>query len=478
MTDTAPPAKPAWLQGLFAPLVTPFTQTGDVDERALRALVDRLLPHVDGLVPASSTGEFVHLDGDERRRVIDVTLDAAAGRVPVLAGTGCTSTRDTLALTRTARDAGATGALVVSPFYLRPTFNEVYEHFEALGEAGLPVVLYNIPQCSGTHLKWWTAEGLAALDHVVGIKDSSGDVGFLMALFEKLGDGTAVLCGHDEIVLPALAAGADGAILASANLIPDVWQEIRAAVLRGDLAGARARQAEAQKLARIVTRKGPCQAVKEGLRMQGLEVGDSRHPIMPGGAFAREDREELRIQLETLGKAPPPGEQLPALRDEELVLRAGEALSGPPFFELAHIDLVVGLRDGPVGRAIDRALDEPRPGHELRVVHERPRSLLVPTVSVRSARQRTHVYEDALRGVVAAVEASVADGTLPAGRVDDLALIANVFVHPAAANRRRIELNNQKAMRAALRKAMEDRPTRAELIHEKESARHPFRHAP
>lgn len=471
-------AKPDWLRGILPALVTPFTPEGELDEDALRALLRRLLPHVDGVVPGGTTGEFTSLSDAERRRVIEVTLEEAGGRVPVVAGTGCASTRDTVALTRFAKEAGAEAALVVSPFYLRPTFAELYEHYETVDAVGLPILLYNIPQCTGSHLRWWTAEGLAHLENVVGIKDSSGDVGFGMALFEKVGDRMAILCGHDEIVLAALAAGADGAILASANLIPEAWREVEAAVRRGDLAAARARQAEVQKVARIVVRKGPCQAVKEGLRMQGLEVGDSRHPMMPGDAFEREDREELRLQLEALGTAEPPAACLPALGDGDLVLRAGEGLAGPPFTELAHTDLLIGLRDGPVGRAIERALDEPRPGHELRIVCERPRTLLVPTVTVRSDRQAAQVYEDALRGVVAAVEASVEDGTLPEGRLDELAMIANVFVHPAAANRKRIELNNQKAMRAAIRKAILEQPTREELLAEKEAARHPFRHAP
>jgi 4-hydroxy-tetrahydrodipicolinate synthase len=466
--------KPDWLRGIFPALVTPFTRDDRVDEEALRAVIRRVLPHVDGVVPVGTTGEFVHLSEAEKRRVIDVTLDEVAGKVPVVAGTGCASTRDTISLTRYAADAGAAGALVVAPFYLKPTFNEVYEHFEAVDRVGIPVVAYNIPQCAGTHFKWWTAEGIAHLDHVVGIKDSSGDVPFMMALFEKVGDRIRIFCGHDEIVGAALAAGADGAILASANLIPDIWREIYDAVQRGDLAAARARQAEVQKLARIVARKGPHQAAKEGLRMLGLDVGDGRRPTMPGGVFAREDREELRIQLERLGKA----KTRAGSAELDFTLRAGEALSGPPSFELAHIDLLLGRRDGPVGRAMERALREPRPEHELRIVHEHPRTLLVPTVTVRTDRQVQHVYEDATRGVERAIEASVEDGTLPAGLLGELAMIANVFVHPAAANRTRIAFNNEKAMRAAIRKAVAAEPTVSELIAEKEAARHPFRYAP
>jgi len=469
--------KPDWFKGIFPALVTPFTEDDQVDEEAFRALIRHLLPDVNGVVPVGTTGEFVYLTEAEKRLVIDIAVDEVGGRAPVVAGTGCASTRDTVALTRYAKEAGATAALVVAPFYLKPTFNEVYEHYQAVNEIGLPIILYNIPQCAGTHYKWWTAEGMAYLDNVVGIKDSSGDMPFLMALFEKVKGKIGIFCGHDEIVMAALAAGADGAILASANLIPDLWQKIYAAVKEGDLATAQDWQARIQKLVRIVVRKGSTQAVKEGLRMMGLDMGDSRHPIMPGGAFEREDREELRIQLENLGKIQIQSSKR-KIQIEDFTLRVGEGFSGPPFFELAHVDLLLGVREGPVGRAIARALGEPRPLHELRVINERPRTLLVPTVTVRTEKQAGHVYDDAASGINLAIAASIEDGSLPQERLDDLAMIANVFVHPAAANRKRIEFNNYKAMRHAIRKAIEGRPTLEELLNEKEAARHPFRYAP
>ena len=257
---------------------------------------------------------------------------------------------------------------------------------------------------------------------------------------------------------------------------------------------AQAWQAKIQKLVRIFSRCGPTQAIKEGLQMMGLPMSDSRHPIMPGGAFRREDREELRIQLENLGKIPrvprefdiggrvytsdfPAIPRTPA-RFEDFTMKVGEGFAGPPFQEVAHIDLLLGLKDGPVGRAMERALAESRPGHELRVICERPRTLLVPTVTVRTKKQRRHVYEEAARGVNLAIEHEVAAGVLPQDALDDLCMIANVFVHPAAAIRTRVAFNNYKAMRHAIRKALENRPQLDELLNEKESARHPFRYAP
>jgi 4-hydroxy-tetrahydrodipicolinate synthase len=494
--------KPDWLKGIMPALVTPFTPEEDVDEDGMRRLIRHVLPHVDAMVPVGTTGEFVYLSDDEKRLLIDITIDEVGGQVPVIVGTGCTNTRDTVALTEYARDAGAAAALVVAPFYLKPTYNEVYEHYEAVSKVGLPIILYNIPQCSGTHYRWWTAEGMAYLDNVVGIKDSSGDVPFLAALFEKVKGQIAIICGHDEIVMAALGAGADGAILASANLIPDIWQEIYTHVTEGRILEAQERQRDIQRLVRIVVRCGSTQAVKEGLRMMGVQVGDSRHPIMPGGAFRREDREELRLQLEELGKIPPRrmdyeltgGKKIETAvaatpqtpkSVTDFTMLVGEGYAGPPDFEIAHVDLLVGLKDGPVGMVLEEALSRPEPEDpsgkdltELKIIFDRPRTLLVPTVTVRTKKQARHIYDNAVEGIVMAIQSSLRDGFLPEGALDDLVMIVNAFVHPSAANRRRITINNYKAMRSALRKAIEGRPTVDEMLHEKEAARHPLRYAP
>lgn len=494
--------KPDWLKGIMPALVTPFTREEEIDEEAMRRLIRHVLPHVNAVVPVGTTGEFVYLSEGEKRRLIDITIDEVAGECPVIAGTGCANTRDTVALTQYAQEAGAAAALVVAPFYLKPAFNEVYEHYEAVSKVGMPIILYNIPQTAGTHYRWWTAEGMAHLENVVGIKDSSADVPFLMALFEKVKGQIAIICGHDEIVMAALGAGADGAILATANLIPDIWQEIYTHTKEDRIEEAQERQRDIQRLVRIVARCGSTQAVKEGLRMMGIDVGDSRHPIMPGGAFRREDQEELRLQLEELGKIPPrpirydlaqgntvesavpaTGSTPEAVAD--LTMLVGEAYAGPPDFEIAHVDLLIGHKDGPVGAALEEALSRPRNEDssgkdltELKIIFERPRTLLVPTVTVRTKKQARHIYDDALEGFLMALESSLADGFLPEAALDDLVLIVNAFVHPSAANRRRITINNYKALRAAIRKAIEGRPTVDELLREKEAARHPLRYAP
>jgi 4-hydroxy-tetrahydrodipicolinate synthase len=487
--------KTDWFKGIFPALATPFSQDDTLDEAAYRELIRFVLPHVNGVVPGGTTGEFSYMTIEERKRAIEVCLDEVAGRVPVVAGTGCTSTRETVALTAWAKDAGATSALIVAPYFLKPSFNEVYDHFRAVDQVGLPIVLYNIPQCAGTHFKWWTAEGMALdFDNTIGIKDSSGDIPFLEAMFEKVRGRVAIFVGHDEVVQAALAAGADGAILASGNLIPDVWQRVYHATLAGDLATAQEWQQKVQKLVRIVVRCSSTQAVKEGLRMMGLPIGDSRHPVMPGGGFKREDYGELRLQLEMLGKLPPTkimydlGErqvetQVPSTPQTPhtisgFTLKVGEGFAGPPFQELAHVDLLLGLKDGPVGRAIERSMVGWGEERGLRVINERPRTLLVPTVTIRTAKQHRLFYAHAAEGVNLAIRLSVEDGFLPESILGDVVLIVNAFVHPAASIAKRVELNNYKATRHAIRKALEGRPTVEELINEKAAARHPFRYAP
>jgi 4-hydroxy-tetrahydrodipicolinate synthase len=487
--------KTDWFKGIFPALVTPFDTADQVDEVAYRELIQFVLPHVNGVVPCGTTGEFSYMTADEKKRAIEICLDEVAGRVPVIAGTGAMSTRETVALTAWAKEAGAAAALVVAPYFLKPNYNEVYDHFKAVNDVGLPIILYNIPQTAGTHFRWWTAEGMALdFDNAIGIKDSSGDIPFLEAMFEKVKGSVGIFVGHDEVVQAALAAGADGAILASGNLIPDIWQKIYQATLAGDLATAQEWQQKVQKLVRIVVRCSATQAVKEGLRMMGLRMSDSRHPIMQGGGFKREDYEELRLQLEALGKIPPrtitydlgmrklettvPATAYTPDRVDGWVLKVGEGFAGPPSEEVAHVDLLMGLKDGPVGKAIDRSMSQWGEERGLKIIRERPLTLLVPTVTLRTRKARRLFYDSAVDGINLALQADIDAGFLPEAMLDDVVLIVNAFVHPSASIAKRVEFNNYKAVRQAVRKAIEGRPTMGELVNEKVSARHPFRYAP
>jgi len=488
-------------KGILPALVTPFTEDGkQVNEEALRSLVSRCMElGVSGVVPCGTTGEFINMTVEEKKKAIDIVVDQVNGKVKVVAGTGASGTDQALEMTRYAKDAGADAALVVTPFYLKPTDRGIYEHFDTIaGQVDLPIILYNIPQCTGLALPWQMVEDLAQIPNVVGVKDSSGQLSFILAVLEKVRDRINVLCGHDEIVVGALAAGCSGAILASANVIPDVWVSVYDAVQKGDLKTAREWQYRVQKIARIIAKSGPV-GTKEALNMMGLKVGSVRLPLSVGGELTYEEREELRLDLEKIGKITPKlvkfevaekrleerfmavGVTPEVIRDFKL--RVGEALAGKDA-EVAHIDLLIGEKAGPLGEAYARAKAAPAAGHEpLLAILEpnlmvKPVTVIVPTVTIRSMRQASLVYGPAQAAVAKAVADSVADGTIPKAAVDDLLIIASVFVHPSAVDRQRVYINNYKAMRHAVRKAVEGRPTVDEVLENKDRSKHPFKYTP
>jgi 4-hydroxy-tetrahydrodipicolinate synthase len=488
-------------EGILPALVTPFTDDGKtVDEERLRALVNRCIElGVHGVVPCGTTGEFVNLTTDEKKRVIKVVVDEVNGRVPVVAGTGASGTDQALEMTKYAKDVGADAALIVTPFYLKPTDRGIYEHYDTIAsQVDLPIILYNIPQCTGLPLPWQMVEDLAQIPNIVGVKDSSGQLSFILAVLEKVRDKINVLCGHDEVVVAALAAGCSGAILASANVIGDVWVQIYNHIKNGELQKARELQYKVQKIARIIAGSGAV-GTKEALNMMKIKVGPVRKPLSVGGELTYEAREELRLDLEKIGKITPKPikfeiaekpieERFMAINvTPEIIrdfkLRVGEALAGQGA-EVAHIDLLIGKKDGPLGEAFAKAKATPTSGHEpLLAILEpnlsvKPVTLIVPTVTITSMRQASMVYGPAQTAVAKAVIDSVADGTIPKEAAEDLIIIANVFVHPTAVDRQRVYINNYKAMRHAIRKTMEGRPTIDELIENKDRSKHPFKYTP
>ncbi len=488
-------------EGIMPALVTPFSEDGKkVDEEQMRRLINHCMDlGVHGVVPCGTTGEFVNMTIKERKRVIDITVDEVNGRVSVVAGTGASGTDQALEMANYAKDAGADAALIVTPYYLKPTNRGIYQHyFTIASKVDLPLILYNIPQCTGLSLPWQMVEDLAQVPNIVGLKDSSGQINFMLAVLEKVRDKINVMCGHDEVVVAALAAGASGAILASANFIADVWVEISEYVQKGDLPKARELQFKVQKIARITAGSGAV-ATKEALNMIGIKVGPVRLPLSVGGELSYEAREELRLDLEKIGKIKAKvvrfeveektlEERFRAVHiTPEVIrgfkLRVGEALAGDGA-EVSHIDLMIGVKDGPVGEAYARAKANPTPGHEPLVailepnIQVKPVTLMVPTVTIKNMRQASMIYGPAQAAVAKAVADSLSDGSIPKGAAEDLLIIANIFVHPSALDRHRVYINNYKAMRHALRKAIEGRPLADEILENKDRSKHPFKYTP
>ncbi|MFX1474595.1 MAG: formaldehyde-activating enzyme, partial [Promethearchaeota archaeon] len=262
---------------------------------------------------------------------------------------------------------------------------------------------------------------------------------------------------------------------------------------------AAALQLKVQKLARLIVASGGA-GVKAGLKMMGIRVGKPRLPLTFGGVLTYENREEIRIELEKLGKVKPEDVQFQVAHEKPLTsrfgvfgftpnhirefsLKVGEGLAGSGA-EVAHVDLMIGRKDGPVGYAFAQAKAAPKERMEpLLAILEpnllvKPETLLVPTVANHSMHQASLFGGPAQTGCAKAVVDSVAEGFIPESAVDKLVIIANVFVHPAAVDRRRLVINNYKAMRHAIRRAIEGRPTIKQLISDKEYAKHPFRWEP
>lgn len=488
-------------EGILPALVTPFTDDRkSIDEDRLRALVNHCLElGVHGVVPCGTTGEFVNLTSEEKKYVIKIVVDEVNGRVPVVAGTGASGTREAVEMTKYAKDVGATAALIVTPYYMKPADRGIYEHYQTIAsEVDLPLILYNIPQCTGLELPWQMVEDLAQIPNIVGVKDSSGQLKFILAILEKVRDKVNVLCGHDEVVVAGLAVGCSGAILASANVIPDVWIQIYNHVNNNEMQQARELQYKVQKIARIIAGSGAV-GTKEALNMMKVKVGPVRKPLSFGGELTYEAKEELRLDLEKIGKIKPKTVTFEITEkpiEERFMsidvtpdtirgfnLRVGEALAGGGA-DVAHIDLLIGTKNGPLAEAFAKAKATPTPGHEpLLAILEpnlavKPTTLIVPTVTITGMRQASMIYGPAQTAIAKAVIDSVADGTIPRQAVEDLVIIANVFVHPTAIDRQRVYINNYKAMRHAIRKSVEGRPSVDELLANKERSKHPFKYTP
>jgi 4-hydroxy-tetrahydrodipicolinate synthase len=272
----------AMFEGVHTALVTPF-RDGALDEAALRELVERqIAAGVDGLVPCGSTGESATLSPAEHCRVVEVVVEAAAGRVPVLAGTGSNSTREAIELTLHAKRAGAAGALLISPYYIKPTQEGIVAHYTAIArEADFPLLAYNIPGRTASNILPATLARLAKLEQVVGVKEACGDLGQIAEVIARCPDDFAVLSGDDVLTLPLMAIGGRGVICTSSNVAPAEMVELVAAARRGDWTRARSLHYQLLPLFGALFCETNPIPVKAAVAMQGLCGEEIRLPLTP-----------------------------------------------------------------------------------------------------------------------------------------------------------------------------------------------------
>lgn len=290
------------LRGIIPPAVTPMTADHELDLPGLRAHIDWLLGHgVHGIFVLGTTGEFYALDEAEKQAVVAVAVEHCRGRAPVFAGTGAVTTREAVRLTKLAEREGAAGVSVITPYFLKPTQAELYDHFRAVAEStALPVVLYSNPgPCGGLAVEPDTAARLARLPNVAGIKDSSGDLQNTIELLRSTPRETfAVLVGRDTLILAGLQAGAAGAIPASCNIAPDLCVGIYEAFTKGDAAAAQAFQSRLHPIRMAMSLGTGNGAIKEAMVLQGRSCGPNRSPI---GPLSDDKKARLRAILEKAG---------------------------------------------------------------------------------------------------------------------------------------------------------------------------------
>lgn len=270
------------LHGCLTALITPF-RDGQIDEPALRALVDRQIAgDVDGLVPCGTTGEAPALSAREWEQVVAVAVETAAGRVPILAGTGSNSTAASIERTRRARELGADGALVVTPYYNRPTQEGLYRHFAAIAEAvDLPLVLYNVPGRTGVNLLPETVVRLADIPAIVGVKEASGSLDQASQIVNEAPAGFVVLSGDDSLTLPIASVGGRGIISVVSNIAPEAVSALTATCLAGDFAAARAMHLAMFDLCRAMFVETNPVPVKAAAAMLGFCTPEVRLPLAP-----------------------------------------------------------------------------------------------------------------------------------------------------------------------------------------------------
>jgi 4-hydroxy-tetrahydrodipicolinate synthase len=228
-------------KGAMVAIVTPF-KNGQVDEKALRELIEfQIANGTDGIVPCGTTGESATLSHEEHDRVIEITIDAVKKRVPVIAGTGSNSTAEALRLTKHAYEAGADGALIVCPYYNRPTQEGLYQHFKTIAESvPISVIPYNIPSRTGVNLMPEMVAKLAKIKNIVGIKEASGSIKQMSDVINLCGDDFAVLSGDDIFTLPLMVMGGAGVISVISNVAPVDMAGLVDAFAAGDMARAKA----------------------------------------------------------------------------------------------------------------------------------------------------------------------------------------------------------------------------------------------
>lgn len=286
--------------GIIPAMVTPVTVEDELNEIALRKLTDYLIDGgVHGVFAIGSQGEFWGFSAEEKQRVWEVVVDQTAKRVPVYAGTAAETTREAIQLTQLAQKSGVDAVSVLTPYFISPNEDELFDHYRAIAEAtSLSIVLYSNPARTGVGISPGLIARLAEIENIVGIKDSSGDIQLTLQYIQKTPDDFAVLMGRDTLIYVGLLIGAKGAIAATGNVVPNLVAQIYDRFIAGDSQGSKEAQ-EALAPLRLAFAWGTFPVViKEALDLIGMQAGPARAPV---GPMSSDQRERLRQVLKDMG---------------------------------------------------------------------------------------------------------------------------------------------------------------------------------
>jgi 4-hydroxy-tetrahydrodipicolinate synthase len=285
--------------GCMTALITPFAG-GDVDHRALADLIEaQIAGGVHGVVPCGSTGEAATLTHDEHIAIVREVVRLVRGRVRVIAGTGSNSTAEAIRLTRAAEEAGADGALLISPYYNKPTQEGIYRHYAAVAEATrLPLIVYNIPGRTSSNISAETMGRLSRIPSVVGVKEASGSLAHVLEVIQASGPDFAVYSGDDILTLPIMAVGGKGVIAVTANLVPRDFATLAEALLAGDLERGRTLMRRLLPLVQATSLEVNPLPVKTALAMMGRCAEEFRLPLTCMSAPARAKLEKVLREYE------------------------------------------------------------------------------------------------------------------------------------------------------------------------------------
>ncbi len=285
-------------QGSIVALVTPF-KDGKIDEEKLRNLVEFQISNgTDGIVPCGTTGESATLSHEEHCRVIEIVIDQVNKRIPVIAGAGSNSTKETLFLTEHAKKVGADGVLLITPYYNKPTQEGLYQHFKYVAEnIDIPQVLYNVPSRTGVNMLPETVIRLSHIKNIVGIKEASGDIDQSSAIIKNAKNGFTLLSGEDSLTYPLMAIGAKGVISVVTNIVPDLMSKLCKSILNGDFNNAKDLHYKLFDIFKgVFVETNPIPA-KEALYMMGLISDEIRLPLVK---ISNGNREKLKNILKEL----------------------------------------------------------------------------------------------------------------------------------------------------------------------------------